>query len=144
MTDAVGGPSYVVVVQCHIVKERCSGYLCELAFHERSGGFEGYPAEGLRLLTMTCGGCCGRAVHRKLANLLRQLRKREGVGKDRVVVHLSSCVANDNFHGPPCPHKDYLRTLIADRLGLALREGSRVSPGSAMRRKNGVYRGRDG
>ncbi len=144
MTDVPGGPAYVVVVQCHIVKERCSGYLCELAFHERSGGFEGYPAGGLRFLPLTCGGCCGRAVHRKLTNLLRQLRKREGVGKDRVVVHLSSCVANDNFHGPPCPHKEYLRTLIAGKLGLSLREGSRTSPAAAARRAGGVYRSGDG
>ncbi len=134
--------TYVVVVQCHIVKERCSGYLCELAFHERTGGFAGYPRDReLRFLPLTCGGCCGRAVHRKLSNLVRQIRKREGVERDRIVVHLSSCVANDNFHGPPCPHIDYLRTMIRGKLGLDLREGSRISRLSEKRRKEGVYSG---
>jgi hypothetical protein len=31
---------YLVVVQCDIVMERCSGYFCEKAFDERSGVFE--------------------------------------------------------------------------------------------------------
>jgi len=30
---------YIVIVQCHIVKERCPGYFCEKAFNERTGGF---------------------------------------------------------------------------------------------------------
>ena len=56
---------YIVVVQCHIVKERCSGYYCEKAFNERTGGFADYPREkSYRIMNMTCGGCCGRAVHR--------------------------------------------------------------------------------
>ena len=32
---------YIAVVQCQIVLERCSGFLCEKSFHERSGGFKG-------------------------------------------------------------------------------------------------------
>lgn len=54
--------TYVAVIQCHLVKQRCSGYFCEKAFHERSGGFSAYAGdENLRILYMTCGGCCGRA-----------------------------------------------------------------------------------
>jgi hypothetical protein len=34
---------YIAIVQCHIVKERCSGYFCERAFHHRLGGFAVYP-----------------------------------------------------------------------------------------------------
>lgn len=114
---------YVVAVQCHIVKERCSGYACERAFTERTGGFACYPQDTqLRFLTLTCGGCCGRAVHRKLSHLAKKLKRKEDIDKDRIVVHLSSCIAADNYHGPPCPHKDYLKTLIQDKLGLQLRE----------------------
>ena len=36
---------YIIVVQCHIVKERCSGYLCGFAFEEKTGGFKDYPKE---------------------------------------------------------------------------------------------------
>ena len=134
---------YVVVVQCHIVKERCSGYYCEKAFHERTGGFADYPKDRpYRTLYLTCGGCCGRAVQRKLINLKNQIHKREGIGRDRIVVQLSSCITKDNYHGPPCPNLDYLRTLVA-RVGIDVREDTSVSELAEKRRRDGVYRGRE-
>jgi len=130
---------YIVVVQCHIVKERCSGYFCEKAYHERTGGFADYPAQlSYRTLTLTCGGCCGRALQRKLANLLEKAKKREGMGKEQFVVQLSSCITLDNHHGPPCPHLDYLKTLIS-RLGLDIRETTVISKAAEARREQGVY-----
>lgn len=132
--------TYLVIVQCHIVMERCSGYYCEKAFHDRTGGFADYPADKTyRTLYLTCGGCCGRAVHRKLGNLLRRIRKREGIEKDAIAVHLASCITKDNYHGPPCPHLDYLKDLIG-RLGLDIREDTAVSETSEKRRKEGIYR----
>jgi predicted metal-binding protein len=88
---------------------------------------------------MTCGGCCGRATHRKLINLLRTMRKKEGIGKDRVVVQLSSCIVKDNYHAPPCPHLAYIKTLI-ERVGLEFREGTVISEKSERRRRDGTYR----
>jgi len=130
---------YIVIVQCHIVKERCSGYNCEKAFNQRTGGFAEYPKEkAYRMLSLTCGGCCGRAVHRKLSNLIRQINKSEAVTKDRIVVQLSSCITKDNFHSTPCPHIDYLRGLIA-KLGLDVRDDTYIYEKSEMRRKAGLY-----
>ncbi|MGB2863648.1 MAG: CGGC domain-containing protein [Sedimentisphaerales bacterium] len=130
---------YIVIVQCHIVKERCSGYNCERAFNERTGGFTAYPKEkAYRMLSLTCGGCCGRAVHRKLSNLIRRIDKAEGITKDRIVVQLSSCTTKDNFHSSPCPHLNYLKSLIA-KLGLDIREDTYISKESEMRRKAGLY-----
>ena len=135
---------YVAVVQCDIVMERCSGYFCEKALHERTGGFASYPAaKPYRHLMLTCGGCCGRALQRKLANLCTQLEKKEGIGRGRIVVQLSSCITRDNHHGPPCPHLDYLKTLIA-RLGLDLLEDTRLSAKSEERREEGLYCRPDG
>lgn len=135
-----GTKQYIVVVQCDIVKERCPGYLCEKAFHERTGGFAGYPREkAYRFLSMTCGGCCGRATHRKLTKLVRSLEKKEGIAKEQVVVHLSSCVANDNYHAPPCPHLDYIRTLV-ERIGIDICEGTVICDRSERRRQGGTYR----
>ena len=115
MTD-LAGKDYVVILQCHIVKERCPGYLCEKAFHERTGGFAEYPRDKtIRCLTITCGGCCGRASHRKLTQFLRTIAKKEGVTKDRIVVQLSSCVAKDNYHSPPCPHLGQVRAATPGR-----------------------------
>ncbi len=132
--------NYLVVVQCHLVKERCSGYFCEKAFFERSGEFARYAGrDDLRIVYFTCGGCSGRAVHRKLTNLLRQARRREELGRKQFIVHLSSCITNDNFHGPPCPHLDYLKDLIS-RLGLEIVEGTSISPKAEERRWAGRYR----
>ena len=130
---------YIVIVQCHIVKERCSGYNCERAFNERTGGFASYPKEKTyRMLSMTCGGCCGRAVHRKLSNLIRKINKAEAITKDRIVVQLSSCITKDNFHSTPCPHLDYLKSLIA-KLGLDVRDDTYINEKSETRRKAGLY-----
>jgi len=131
---------FVVVIQCHIVKERCSGYLCGFAFEEKTGGFKDYPKENkTRYLSMTCGGCCGRAVHRKLSNFIKQAKAKEKIGKEDIVVHLSSCISKDNYHGPPCPHINYLKTMICDKLGLDLKEGTKISNLSEKLRKEGKY-----
>jgi predicted metal-binding protein len=136
--DAVD-KTYIVIVQCHIVKEHCPGYLCEKAFHERSGGFSVYPKERVyRTLTLTCGGCCGRALHRKLTKLSSTIKQKEGMNKDRIVVQLSSCMTKDNFHALPCPHLDYLKALIA-KIGLDVREDTVISEKSEQRRRDGVY-----
>lgn len=135
----MGDKVYLVIVQCHLVMQRCSGYFCEKALHERSGGFAGYaPDEPLRTLFMTCGGCCGRALHRKLGNLVQKIHAKEGIGKDKIAVHLSTCITKDNYHGPPCPHLAYLKTLVA-RLGLDVREDTHVSKRAEQRRAEGVY-----
>jgi predicted metal-binding protein len=131
---------YIVIVQCHLVKQRCSGYFCEKAFHERSGGFSGYsPDKAYRTLYLTCGGCCGRPLHRKLSNLIHKIKAKEGVEKDRIVVQLSSCITKDNYHGPPCPHLDYLKVLIA-KLGLDVREDTVISQKAEQRRRTGMYK----
>ncbi len=131
---------YIAIVQCHLVKQRCSGYMCERAFHERSGGFADCPGDRpYRTLYLTCGGCCGRPLHRKLGNLVRTIKKHEGIERDRIVVQLSSCITKDNYHGPPCPHLDYLKALVG-KLGLDLREDTSISPKAEERRQAGVYR----
>ena len=130
---------YLAVIQCHIVKERCSGYYCEKAYVHREGGFVAYPKEkNYRTLYFTCGGCCGLAVHRKLSDLIHSIKKREGVAKDKIAVHLSSCMTRDNYHGPVCPHLDYIKDLVL-RHGLDLVEGTATSTLSEKRREKGIY-----
>jgi predicted metal-binding protein len=130
---------YIAIVQCDLVMQRCSGYLCEKAFHQRSGGFAGYPADReYRTLFLTCGGCCGLALHRKLSNLVHKIGAKEGIAKDRIVVQLASCITNDNYHGPPCPHLDYLKTLI-DNVGLDVLEATSISAKAEARRQEGRY-----
>lgn len=130
----------VVIVQCDIVMERCSGYFCEKAFHERTGGFTCYGTEQpLRAMYLTCGGCCGRALHRKLCNLIRKIQQCEGIGKECLAVQLSSCITKDNFHAPPCPHLAYLKRLIK-KLDLDIVSDTHISSKSEQRRQEGIYR----
>lgn len=130
---------YVVIVQCDIVKQRCPGYLCEKAFHERTGGFADYPRDKqFRKINLTCGGCCGRALHRKLTHMARTMKKKEGIEKQSVVVQLSSCITRDNFHSPPCPHLDYIKALIA-KIGLDVCEDTVISGKAQQRRDAGIY-----
>lgn len=130
---------YVVVVQCHIVKERCSGYSCERAFHNRSGGFSDYSKDkAYRMINMTCGGCCGRAVQRKLTHLMRRLKKDEDMPRERIVVQLSSCITKDNIHSTPCPHLDYLKGVIG-KIGLDIRGDTCISKSAQMKREQGRY-----
>ena len=132
---------YLVIVQCHIVKEHCAGYLCERALHQRTGGFAEYPTEkAYRMLMMTCGGCCGRALQRKLMNLIVKAKQCEAIEKERILVHFSSCITRDNHHGPICPHLDYLKTLV-ERAGLEYREDTNLSKLSEQRREDGIYAG---
>ena len=130
---------YLVIVQCDIVKQRCPGYLCEKAYHDRTGGFADYPKEKtFRVINLTCGGCCGRALHRKLTLLKRSLKKRENMEKDKILVQLSSCITKDNYHAPPCPHKDYLKALIT-KIGIDFREDTVIEEKSQQRRQQGLY-----
>ena len=132
--------SYVVVIQCDIVMQRCSGYLCERAFNERTGGFSSYPKDkSYRTIYMTCSGCCGRAVHRKLGDLIGMIKKIESVKKEEIVVHLASCITRDNYHAPPCPHLDYLKSLIQGKHSLDLVEDTYISQKSEKLREKGVY-----
>lgn len=132
--------SYVAIVQCDIVTERCSGYRCEKAFNERTGTFECYSKDTeLRSIYLTCGGCCGRSIQRKLYELVQSMKEDEGIEKDKVAVHFSSCIAKDNYHAPKCPHLDYLKTLVVDKLGLDLYEGTTISKMSEKLRQKGVY-----
>jgi predicted metal-binding protein len=133
---------YIVIVQCHIVKEHCAGYLCERALHQRTGGFADYPADkAYRMLMMTCGGCCGRALQRKLMNLITKAKQREGIEKEQIIVQFSSCITLDSHHGPVCPHFDYLKTLV-ERAGLEYREDTNISATAEQRRKDGIYQSR--
>lgn len=140
MVENGGEKGYLVVVQCdRTVHQVCSGFLCEHAFNARTGGFARYPAEQeLRYLAVSCGGCPGTAVLRKLTNLKHNLKKREKVEAGSVVVHLSSCITRSNHHSPRCPHIDYVKGQVA-RAGLDCVEDSRISELAEKRRQQGMY-----
>ncbi len=123
---------YLVIVQCEIVKQRCPGYLCEKAWHERTGGFAAYPKD------KSYGGCCGRGLHRKLTLLKRTIKKKENIEKDKIIVQLSSCITKDNYHAPPCPHRDYIRALVS-KIGMDYLEDTVISRTAQRRREEGIY-----
>ena len=132
--------NYIVVVQCHTVKEYCPGYFCEKSFNERTGGFAALPKDkNYRIIYLTCGGCCGKAVHRKLALLLRRIKKYENTDRSGILVQLASCITKDNHHSTPCPHIDYLKILI-NKLNLDIALDTSISKKSEKRREAGLYK----
>lgn len=131
----------MVVIQCdQSVHQVCPGFLCEHAFNARTGGFARYPVDqDMRYISISCGGCPGTTVLRKLTNLIRNLKKREQTDTDAVVVHLASCISRSNHHGPRCPHIDYIKGQVA-RARLDCVEDSRISQLAEKRREQGMYR----
>jgi hypothetical protein len=66
------------------------------------------------------------------------MKKKEELEKTDVVVQFSSCITKDNFHAPPCPHVEYLKTLV-ERIGIDFRADTVVSETSERRRQEGRY-----
>ncbi len=139
MSADQAGVKMVVVVQCdQVVHEVCPGFMCEHAFTKRSDAFQEYPPENVRYMAISCGGCPGRAVWRKLVNIRNNLKKREQSGTEGVTVHLSTCICRASVHGPRCPHLDYLKAQI-ERARFAYVEGSRFSKLAEKHRAEGRY-----
>ncbi len=131
---------YVVVVQCDIVTEWCPGFFCEQALFEKTDGFADLDQDkNYRATFISCGGCCGRALQRKVSRLLKLLQKKEGIAREKVAVQFSSCITHESHHGPVCPHLEYLKDLI-HKLGLEVREGTHFSKTSARKREEGIYK----
>jgi predicted metal-binding protein len=127
---------YIIILQCHIVKERCSGFLCEKAYYNRKDLFAAYKSEeNLRMISFTCGGCCGRATLRKLENFLKCLNKSTDIKSSEIRLHFSSCICKESYHGSVCPHFDYLKTLV-ERKNIKYIEGTTISQKAALRRDN--------
>lgn len=126
----------IIVVQCHLVMNRCSGYNCMNAFYKREGTFSAYGSD-TRYMLITCGGCCGAQLAAKFEDVTHHLR-RSGENKDDVVVHFASCVCSDNYHRPPCPHLQYLKDIMV-RKEYPVVLGSYISKKTSGKRQTGEY-----
>ena len=133
-----GSPELVVIIQCEDVVKRCSGFLCMNDFYGRLGKFTDYP-EGVRYMTMTCGGCCANLLTAKLENLGMRLRKAE-MNKDDVVIHFASCVCSDNSHRQPCPFLGRMKALLQRKGYNNIVLGTHISQKAEEKRKAGIYR----
>jgi predicted metal-binding protein len=130
---------YVVIIQCDIAHNRCSGFACTNSFYNREGMFENY-GEDVQYISFTCGGCCGKSVTAKLEHLSNKLRKKTEISKDEVVIHLASCVTTDNYHYDRCPHVEYIKGIIEKRGYENVVEGSYVSKSASRKREEGIYK----
>ena len=131
-------PELVIIIQCEDVVKRCSGFLCMNDFYERTGKFTEYP-DGVRCMTMTCGGCCGNLLTPKLENLGMRLRK-AGMNKDDVTFHFASCVCSDNSHRLPCPFMGRMKALLQRKGFNNIVLGSHISQKAQEKRDAGIYR----
>ncbi len=130
---------YVVILQCDIVHNRCSGFACTESFYKKEGKFEGYGDE-VQYLSLTCGGCCGKSVSAKIEHLAKKLHNKTDIKKDEVVVHLASCMTTDNYHSDRCPHVDYIKYIIQKKGFSNIKEGSYISGNASRKRERNVYK----
>lgn len=130
---------YVVIIQCDIAHNRCSGYACTDGFYERTGAFKDYGDE-TRYLSFTCGGCCGKSVSAKLEHFNKKLKKNDEIKKMNVDVYLASCMTTDNYHYDRCPHVDYIKDIIHKKGFKNVYEGTYISNNSSALREKGVYK----
>ncbi|MDF2505861.1 CGGC domain-containing protein [Clostridium sp.] len=129
---------YVVIIQCDIAHKRCSGFACTNAYYNRDELFKDYD-DNTRYISFTCGGCCGKTIASKLEHFSKKLKSKNNIDKSEVVVHLSSCMVNDNYHYDRCPHIDYIKNIIAKKGYEKVVEGSYISKGATNKRENGQY-----
>lgn len=129
----------LVIIQCDIVLQRCPGYFCDRSYVNKNGGFKDLNIDqSTRKLSISCGGCCGRAIHRKLQLLASKAKKFDEIEKHNIHVKLASCISKDNYHGPPCPHLEYIKKLI-DKTGLKYSMDTNISQKAETLRENGIY-----
>lgn len=127
----------VVIIQCDLVMNRCSGYNCMKSFYLKYKPFQFYDNSD-RYMMMTCGGCCGAKIAAKLEDLSHHL-SRDQVNKSNIIVYLASCICSDNYHRPPCPHLQYIKDII-NRKGYPVILGTYISKITTQKRKNGEYK----
>lgn len=130
---------YVLIIQCDIAHNRCSGFACTNSFYERSGAFEKY-GENIKYISFTCGGCCGKSVAAKIEHFVRKLTSKTDILKDEVIIHLASCMVTDNTHYDRCPHVDFIKGILAKKGFTNVVEGSYISGGASRKREKGIYK----
>ena len=130
---------YRVIIQCDESLKRCSGYACMASFYDKSGKFADADPDS-RYISFSCGGCPGKGVNTKLSHLTKKLKKKESLGREEVIVHLSSCMTTDNHHFDRCPHVDYIKKIIAKMGYETVVEGSYISGGAEKKRDAGIYK----
>lgn len=131
-------PKYVVIVQCDIAHNRCSGFACTQSFYNKVDAFQPY-APTTQYISFTCGGCCGKSVAAKFEHFSKKLLKQTELKKEDVVVHLASCMVTDNHHYDRCPHVDYIKKIIAKKGYTNVVEGSFTSKNASKKREAGLY-----
>ena len=129
---------YVVIIQCDIAHKRCSGFACTNAFYNKDEVFKSYD-DATRYISFTCGGCCGKGIASKLEHFSKKLIKKNAISKEEVAIHLSSCIATDNYHYDRCPHIDYMKNIILKKGFKNMVEGSYISGSAKTKREEGKY-----
>ncbi|QHI73415.1 CGGC domain-containing protein [Aminipila terrae] len=130
---------YVMIIQCDIARQRCSGFACTNGFYNRDDVFKDYDDQ-VKYIALTCGGCCGASLASKLEHFSNKLAKKTDVTKNEVAVHLSSCMVTDNYHHDRCPHVDYIKALVEKKGYKRIVEGTYISKVSEKKREKGEYK----
>ncbi|MDO5116659.1 MAG: CGGC domain-containing protein [Synergistaceae bacterium] len=132
---------FVLIIQCDTARLRCSGFACMKSFYDREGFFKDLGYEhGVRYMALTCGGCCGTSLASKLEHFSNKLLRQTEIKKDQVAVHLSTCMATENYHHDRCPNLEYIKRLILKKGYKNIVEGTFRSANATKKRDAGIYK----
>jgi predicted metal-binding protein len=129
---------YVVIIQCDIAHNRCSGFACTNGFYNKVDKFESYAPE-TQYISFTCGGCSGKGVAAKLEHFSKKIRKQTDIKKEEITVHLASCITTDNYHSDRCPHAEYIKSMVLKKGYKDIIEGTYISKNAENKRAAGIY-----
>ena len=130
---------YVLIIQCENARKRCSGFACSQTFFERKAFFEGYPRD-IPYIAVTCGGCENPCALAAVDHFGRKLEKKTDIPKNKVAVHLSSCIVTENHHHDRCPHTESIKEALRRKGYENITEGTYISATSEKKRENGIYK----
>lgn len=130
---------YILIIQCEISHNRCSGFHCANEFNTRNNLFAQYD-DNVKYLSFTCGGCCGKAVSQKLEHLVRKAYKKADLKQKDFTIHLASCITHDNRHSDRCLFINNIKKLIHKNGFDKIVEGTYISKKAEEKRTQGLYK----
>lgn len=130
---------YVAVIQCQKAQNRCCGFHCANSFFSRTDHFAEYD-ETVKFIPFTCGGCNGKGVNAKVANLAKASMRKASLSPDDFVIHFASCITNDNRHSERCIFLESMKRHV-NKIGFKnIRYGSYISKTAQRKREEGIYK----
>lgn len=102
----------VGLIRCMQTEDMCPASTDFKVMKDKKSAFEGVTEEIEVIGLNTCGGCPGKKILTRAAEMIKR-------GADTIV--LASCITRGNPIGFACPHADEIKELLTGKLGSQIR-----------------------